>query len=140
MNKSVYLAGGVRTPIGTFCGAFESIPAPVLGSEMAKQAAQRAGLKGDKALGVIFQRNGYEVSPSHRLNGGDMQWLLRHESRAAAKFRVVYRLVRDAEPSLPDYIARSTIYSIPVDGHEVPEAFHQAPGMDQRFITHGRRP
>ena len=80
---------------------------------------KRAGLKGDKALGVIFQRNGYEVSPSHRLNGGDMQWLLRHESRAAAKFRLVYRLVHDAEPSLPDYIARSTIYSIPVDSHEV---------------------
>ena len=80
---------------------------------------KRAGLKGDKALSVIFERNGFEVSPSHRLNGGDMQWLLRHESRAAAKFRLVYRLVHDTEPPLPDYIARSTIYSIPVDGHEV---------------------
>lgn len=80
---------------------------------------KRAGLKGDKALSVIYQRNGFEVSPSHRLNGGDMQWLLRHEARAAAKFRLVYRLVHDAEPPLPDYIARSTIYSIPVDDHEV---------------------
>jgi hypothetical protein len=80
---------------------------------------KRAGLKGDKALGVIFERNGYAVSPSHRLDGGDMQWLLRHESRAAAKFRAIYRLVHDADPSLPNYIARSTIYSIPVDGHEV---------------------
>ena len=80
---------------------------------------KRAGLKGDKALGVIFERNGYAVSPSHRLDGGDMQWLLRHESRAAAKFRAIYRLVHAADPSLPNYIARSTIYSIPVDDHEV---------------------
>jgi len=80
---------------------------------------KRAGLKGDKALGVVFQRNGYDVSPSHRLDGGDMQWLLRHESRAAAKFKVIYRLVHDAEPPLPNYVARSTIYSIPVDGYEV---------------------
>lgn len=80
---------------------------------------KRAGLKGDKALGVIFQRNGYDVSPSHRLDGGDMQWLLRHESRAAAKFSTIYRLVHEAEPPLPKYIARSTIYSIPVDDHEV---------------------
>ncbi|HWF88244.1 MAG TPA: hypothetical protein VN659_05395 [Pyrinomonadaceae bacterium] len=80
---------------------------------------KRAGLKGDKPLGVIFQRNGYDVSPSHRLDGGDMQWLLRHEARAAAKFRVIYRLVHDREPPLPNYVARSTIYSIPVDGYEV---------------------
>ena len=80
---------------------------------------KRAGLKGDKALGVVFQRNGYDVSPSHRLDGGDMQWLLRHESRAAAKFSAIYRLVHEVEPPLPKYIARSTIYSIPVDDHEV---------------------
>lgn len=80
---------------------------------------KRAGLKGEKALDVVFQRNGYAVSPSHRLDGGDMQWLLRHESRAAAKFRAVYRRVHDTEPPIPNYIARSSIYSIPVDGHEV---------------------
>lgn len=80
---------------------------------------KRAGLKGEKALDVVFQRNGYAVSPSHRLDGGDMQWLLRHESRAAAKFRAVYRLVHQTEPPLPDYVARSSIYSIPVDGYEV---------------------
>lgn len=80
---------------------------------------KRAGLRGDKALRVIFERNGYAVSPSHRLDGGDMQWLLRHESRAAAKFRAIYRRVHDEDPSLPNYIARSTIFSIPVDGHEV---------------------
>jgi hypothetical protein len=48
-----------------------------------------------------------------------MQWLLRHESRAAAKFSAVYRLVHATDAPLPSYISRSTIYSVPVDGHEV---------------------
>jgi hypothetical protein len=80
---------------------------------------KRAGLKGEKALGVVFERSGYAVSPSHRLDGGDMQWLLRHESRAAAKLSAIYRLVHGTEPPLPNYIARSTIYSIPVENYEV---------------------
>jgi hypothetical protein len=80
---------------------------------------KRAGRKGNKALDVVYSRNGYAVAPSHRLDGGDMQWLLRHESRAAAKFSAVYRLVHAAEPPLPTYITRSTIHSVPVDGHDV---------------------
>jgi len=80
---------------------------------------KRAGLRGNKALDVAYVRNGYVVSPSHRLDGGDMQWLLRHESRAGAKFSAIYRLVHKAEPPLPSYIARATVYSVPVDGHEV---------------------
>src|SRR4051794_20587419 len=32
MTKNVYLAGGVRTAIGSFGGAFETAPAPALGS------------------------------------------------------------------------------------------------------------
>jgi hypothetical protein len=80
---------------------------------------KRAGRKGDKVLDVVYSRNGYAVAPSHRLDGGDMQWLLRHEARAAAKFSTVYRLVHAAEPPIPCYVSRSTIYSVPVDGHEV---------------------
>ncbi|HEU4836957.1 MAG TPA: hypothetical protein VFS90_21165 [Pyrinomonadaceae bacterium] len=80
---------------------------------------KRAGRKGNRPLDVVFARNGHHVSPSHRLDGGDMQWLLRHEARAAAKFSAVYRLVHDTEPPLPSYVARATIYSIPVNNHEV---------------------
>jgi acetyl-CoA C-acetyltransferase len=54
MQKPVYLAGGVRTPIGTFCGAFETTPAPVLGSVAAKNAAVRAGVPADQIDEVIF--------------------------------------------------------------------------------------
>ena len=38
MQKQVYLAGGARTPIGTFGGSFAEVPAPRLGA-IAIQAA-----------------------------------------------------------------------------------------------------
>lgn len=44
MTKEIFLAGSVRTPIGTFGGAFESIPAPALGSSVARAAVARAGV------------------------------------------------------------------------------------------------
>jgi acetyl-CoA C-acetyltransferase len=54
MSNEVYLSGGVRTPIGTFCGQFESVPAPVLGSLVVKAAIQRAGIPADQVEEVIF--------------------------------------------------------------------------------------
>lgn len=54
IKPEVYLAGGVRTAIGVFGGAFESTPAPVLGSIAAKAAVVRAGLPADQVDEVIF--------------------------------------------------------------------------------------
>jgi acetyl-CoA C-acetyltransferase len=54
MSNEVYLAGAVRTPIGTFCGAFESVPAPALGSAAVKAAIARAGVPADQVTEVIF--------------------------------------------------------------------------------------
>jgi acetyl-CoA C-acetyltransferase len=54
MTKGVFLAGGVRTAIGTFCGAFESVSAPVLGSTVAKAAVARAGVPADQVDEVVF--------------------------------------------------------------------------------------
>jgi len=54
MMKDVYLAGGARTAIGTFCGAFEQMPAPLLGSVAVKAALERAGVRGDSIDEVIF--------------------------------------------------------------------------------------
>ncbi len=54
MQNGVYLAGGVRTAIGTFCGAFENTPAAVLGSTVAKAAVNRAGVPPDHVDEVIF--------------------------------------------------------------------------------------
>lgn len=54
MTKDVFLAGGARTAIGTFCGVFESTPAPLLGAAAAKAALQRSGVPGDQVDEVIF--------------------------------------------------------------------------------------
>src|SRR5437016_7274841 len=54
MKNGVYLAGGVRTAIGTFCGMFETTPAPVLGGVAARAAIARAGLPAQQVDEVIF--------------------------------------------------------------------------------------
>ena len=54
MIKDVYLTGGVRTAIGSFCGAFENTPAAVLGSTVVKAALARARLQPDDVDEVIF--------------------------------------------------------------------------------------
>ena len=54
MLKDVYLTGGTRTAIGTFCGVFEQTPAPALGSAAIKAALQRAGVAGEQVDEVIF--------------------------------------------------------------------------------------
>jgi acetyl-CoA C-acetyltransferase len=53
-TNDVYLVGSVRTPIGTFGGAFEPVPAPALGSIVARTALTRAGIANDQVDEVIF--------------------------------------------------------------------------------------
>jgi hypothetical protein len=74
---------------------------------------KRAGRKGANPFTVVFRRPGFRVAPSHRLDGGSMQWLLRYEARSAAKLRSIYRLVHGREAAVPGYVARTTIFSIP---------------------------
>src|SRR3989440_6889308 len=52
--KPIYLVGGVRTAIGAFCGAFESVPAPILGGVVVRAAIARAGIPADQIDEVIF--------------------------------------------------------------------------------------
>jgi acetyl-CoA C-acetyltransferase len=54
MIEDVFLAGGVRTPVGGFSGAFADIPAPALGSVAIKAALERAGVSPDQVNEVIF--------------------------------------------------------------------------------------
>jgi len=54
LKNGIYLAGGVRTPIGSFGGAFESTPAPALGSIAVKAAVARSGVPTDQIDEVIF--------------------------------------------------------------------------------------
>jgi hypothetical protein len=80
---------------------------------------KRAGRKGHNALNVVYARNGFTVPPSHRLDGGSMQWLLRYEAKSATLISLIYRLAHGSEAPIPNYISRSSIYSVPVRGAEV---------------------
>jgi hypothetical protein len=75
---------------------------------------KRTGRKGHNSLNVVYARNGYTVSPSHRLDGGSMRWLLRFEADAASRLSYIYRCVHGSEAPMANYISRSTIYSVPV--------------------------
>jgi len=54
MSNEILLAGGVRTPIGSFGGAISAVPAPVLGSTAIKGAIRRAAVPADQIDEVIF--------------------------------------------------------------------------------------
>jgi len=74
---------------------------------------KRAGCRGPKPLNIVFARDGYTVPPSHRLDGGSMQWLLRYEAKTASKLALVYRLVHGDAAPLAGYVARSSVSSVP---------------------------
>ena len=54
MISDVYVLGGVRTPIGGFCGAFESLPAPALGGIVVRAALARSGVLPEQVDEVVF--------------------------------------------------------------------------------------
>ena len=80
---------------------------------------KRAGRRGRNCLNVVYARNGYTVPPSHRLDGGSMQELLRYEACNACRLGTIFRLVHRNEAPMPNYISRSTIYSVPMKNAEV---------------------
>lgn len=59
MAKKVVLAGACRTAIGTMGGALSTVPAPVLGSIVIKEALNRAGVKPEQVdqvfMGCVIQ-------------------------------------------------------------------------------------
>ncbi len=54
MSEEILLAGGVRTPIGSFSGALSSVPAPTLGAAVIKAALRRAAVPAEQVEEVIF--------------------------------------------------------------------------------------
>ncbi len=79
---------------------------------------KRAGVKGSRPLGAVYQRNGYEVPSTHRLHAGSMAHYLRWEATAAAKLSKLYRLIHQTEAPISRTLSLSTIYAVPVNGAE----------------------
>jgi len=53
---AVYIVSAARTPIGSYMGAFASVPAPRLGAAAIRAAVERAGLAPDD-IGEVFMGN-----------------------------------------------------------------------------------
>jgi len=85
---------------------------------------KRAGKRPPFSLGVIHSRDGYDVAPSHRLDGGNMLWLLRHEGAAASKLALIYREVHGKEAPLPTYVSRNSICWIPTHRGNEPTVYY----------------
>jgi len=71
LPREVFIAGAARTPIGAFCGALSTLPAPRLGAAAIVAALQRARIQPEEVEGVVF---------GHALPGGCGQ----HAARQAA--------------------------------------------------------
>ena len=54
INRKIFLAGGSRTPLGSFCGALSQVPAPALGSAVIKAALRRTNVPAEQVDEVIF--------------------------------------------------------------------------------------
>lgn len=80
---------------------------------------KRAGRKGPNRLRVVYARDGYTVSPSHRLDGGSMLSLLRFETNSALKLALIYRTTHGTEAPMASYLSRRTVNTIPVRNSEV---------------------
>src|ERR1044071_443259 len=97
---------------------------------------KRAGRRGGFPLKVVHRREGVMVPPSHRLDGGSTQWLLRYESQSVSRLSGIYRLGHEEEAPFSTFHSRSSIYNIPVDEREenVLNYF-----TDSRIFGHGFR-
>src|SRR5262249_8048118 len=67
---------------------------------------------------VVFRRGGVEVFPPHRLDGGSMRWLLRHEERSSSLLATLYRLIHSEAPPMSRIINRTIIHCVPGDDTE----------------------
>jgi len=54
MIKDVYLAGCVRTPVGSFCGALEAVSAVDLGITSVKATLERSGVAADQVEELLY--------------------------------------------------------------------------------------
>lgn len=91
---------------------------------------KRAGRRGEHPLNVVYARKGYTVPPSHRLDGGSMQWLLRYEACNGSKLGAIYRLVHGSAAPIGHYISRSSVYSVPVGTSRAPTIrYFTEPGL-----------
>ena len=102
----------VEFPLGTVVAVIKP-PGSDLEIEL-----KRVGVRGPHAWHVVFQRDGIEVPPTHRLQGGSMGDWTRWETASAAGLASVYRLIHGVDPPISRTVSVSTVYGVPVNGGE----------------------
>jgi len=115
MKNGVYLAGGVRTAIGTFCGSLESIPAPLLGSVAAKAAVARAGLSPDQVDEVIVSEPVIEKPSSVSASGKSTVPIVEKPPLPAAAKTTTPDVAKTMVPILPAQIANASVKCVSVN-------------------------
>ncbi len=80
---------------------------------------KRVGCRSDRLLGIVFDRDGEPVPPSHRLAGGSMGSSLKYEARSSSVLARIYRAVHGVEAPISRSLEVRSIYEVPIDGrHE----------------------
>ena len=74
---------------------------------------KRAGRRGPHPLSAVHSRDGRDVPPSHRLDGGSMGPLLQWEARSAARLARAYRRVHGEEAPVSRTLAIASVYTLP---------------------------
>jgi hypothetical protein len=81
---------------------------------------KRAGRPRPRPLGVVWERDGVPVPPSHRLDAGSTWHMLRWEAAASARLSAVWRALHGEEAPLSRVLAVKAVYAVPDGGGEQP--------------------
>ena len=73
------------------------------------------GRRGGRPLSVVHQRNGYLVSPTHRIDGGSMGSSLRTEAGSAAMVARLFRLIHGDEAPISRSLSFCSIHQVPTN-------------------------
>jgi hypothetical protein len=77
---------------------------------------KRAGIRGPRALDVIYARNGYVVCSSHHLQGAAVGKLLEWQTHAEARFATIWRIVHGREAPISRTLRVNSVFKMPLDG------------------------
>lgn len=80
---------------------------------------KRAGVRGERLVSVITEREGRYAPTSHRLFGGSLGWLAQREAAAAEIFSRIFFMVHGREAPCSRTVQSNAIVSIPAADGEI---------------------
>jgi hypothetical protein len=82
---------------------------------------KRVGVRGRRALNIVYERGGRPLAPSHRLQGGASLSVLQWEAKNCALLATLYRMIHRETPPLSAVVQlRKVTGVLRPDGAEVP--------------------